>query len=88
MKKRSEDDEFSFVAVTPYMTGPDSPDCYETDGKIEAKETLRVPERLFSLLVSAGRDSFCFRQFVARKPICIHPGYSACVSGCRRLPPG
>ena len=25
----------------------DVSDCYETDGKIEAKETFRVPERLF-----------------------------------------
>lgn len=29
-------------------------DCYETDGKIETKETFRVPERLFFLFVNAG----------------------------------
>jgi len=29
--------------------GPTRADCYETAGKIEVKETFRVPERLFSL---------------------------------------
>src|SRR5258707_15389112 len=63
-------------------------DCYETDGKIEAKETFRVPERLFSLLVNAGRDSACFKRFVAWKSVGLLRGCSAFFSDCRRLPPG
>jgi len=59
-------------------------DCYETDGKIEGKATFRVPERRFSLLVNAGRDSDCFKRFVVWKSVGVLRGCSAFFSDCRR----